>query len=181
MTHQTAQANQPWYQQAGSRQAGASGTAVANPSVSRLRAAGGWMAAPHPHGSDAVTNTGTSAMHRSVLASVVQSAGSTGQTDSAGGKGEGRSCGEGVAPTAAKGPVSARALHPQRSARRTAAAHQQTATAPAFACCCHCTRSGKMSQRTALSHRNRAPRRAPCGCASPAHVLSGAYPPFWVP
>jgi hypothetical protein len=38
--------------QAGRQAAGRHARMLANPSVSRLRAAGGWMAAPHPHGSD---------------------------------------------------------------------------------------------------------------------------------
>jgi hypothetical protein len=39
--------------QAGRLQAGRNQILVANSTVSRLRAAGGWMAALHPHGSDA--------------------------------------------------------------------------------------------------------------------------------
>ena len=59
--------------------------------------------------------------------------------------GKGGSCGEGMAPTAAGGSVSARALHSQKPASKAAAAHQQTAPAPAFPCCRRCTRSDKMS------------------------------------
>jgi hypothetical protein len=59
--------------------------------------------------------------------------------------GKGGSCGEGMAPTAAGGSVSARAPHSQKPASKAAAAHQQTAPAPAFPCCRRCTRSDKMS------------------------------------
>eukprot|EP01047_Picozoa_sp_COSAG01_P038243 COSAG01_NODE_3093_length_6594_cov_368.508237_2_plen_275_part_00 len=60
-------------------------------------------------------------------------------------RGKEGSCGEGMAPTAAGGFVSARALYPQKPDSKAAAAHQQTAPAPAFACCRRRTRSSKMS------------------------------------